>query len=343
MPHFKLYSDQILIEITQIRNPDFRITITQLKHMASQSLARDKFTRGGRHSNKARCSKDSETHQAHKNIYIERDIPTFDWEESGQASHSRKPPKHRRSPHVPSAEAPTHRKCFGSSIRDTLTNASGPGLREIVSAHEAKNISNVGEIKVGVSQVCSALRAWSSLSGLPSISVPSALASRVEGNLRRAAEDMGGARARPVSSHDVMPSGIPLHEVFTPKRITPKVAYPDPHPPRRCSLGSRAPCSAATSPLSLRFAASTPLCCAFFLARPSPFFPFLVSGSRLTGCASGADPRHFRGAAGAHGGPAAVPAAAAPRRRRQAHPRLPPAVARANTRLHSAHPHPAVS
>ena len=48
---------------------------------------------------------------------IERDIPTFDWEESGQsASFSRKPPKHRRSPHVPSADVPSHRRDVEPSI-----------------------------------------------------------------------------------------------------------------------------------------------------------------------------------------------------------------------------------
>ncbi len=154
-------------------------------------------------------------HHSRKNIYIERDIPTFDWEESGQpVSYSRKPPKHRRSPHVPSAEAPSSRRGnICPAAREAGAGASGPGLREIIAANE-KRTGNVSEVKVGVSQVCSALRAWSNLSGLPSIAVPSALALRVEGNLRRISEDTGSSsRARPVSSHDVMPAGIPLSEV----------------------------------------------------------------------------------------------------------------------------------
>jgi hypothetical protein len=152
-----------------------------------------------------------------KNIYIERDIPTFDWEESGQsASFSRKPPKHRRSPHVPSADVPSHRRVSSAMINNHNTGSAGPGLREIISANENHSI-RPSEIRVGVSQVCSALRAWSSLSGLPSVAVPSALASRVEGHLRRASigdEVSGSSRMRPVSSHDVMPPGIPLSEVL---------------------------------------------------------------------------------------------------------------------------------
>jgi hypothetical protein len=182
--------------------------------MASTSFSRDKLVRGDRPTNRSRRPPDSE--MQHKNIYIERDIPTFDWEESGQsASFSRKPPKHRRSPHVPSTEVPSHRRVSSAMVNNHNTGSAGPALREIISANE--NHSRSSEIRVGVSQVCSALRAWSSLSGLPSVAVPSALASRVEGHLRRAstADDASGSRRmRPVSSHDVMPPGIPLSEVL---------------------------------------------------------------------------------------------------------------------------------
>ena len=203
-----------MIEIEQILRISAHLLLTKFERvMASTSAGPDKYARGGSQPSRShRAHLDS--HHSRKNIYIERDIPTFDWEESGQpASYSRKPPKHRRSPHVPSTEAPSHRRGSSYGARESNAGSIGPGLREIIAANEKKS-GNISEIKVGISQVCSALRAWSTLSGLPSIAVPSALASRVEGNLRRMSEDSGGSsRTRPVSSNDVMPAGIPLNEV----------------------------------------------------------------------------------------------------------------------------------
>jgi hypothetical protein len=195
--------------------------------MASTTIAGDKLIRGDRSTNRSRRPPDSEMQHSRKNIYIERDIPTFDWEESGQsASFSRKPPKHRRSPHVPSAEIPSHRRVSSAMIHNHNTGSAGPGLREIISANE-NHSGRSSEVRVGVSQVCSALRAWSSLSGLPSVAVPAVLASRVEGHLRRAStaeEASGGRRMRPVSSQDIMPPGIPLSEVLQHRIVVKKIS-----------------------------------------------------------------------------------------------------------------------